>query len=87
MLECMLALLVVDLAQARGVDAGKAPCVSLRAEAIRGSLSIDVESDVVAPTEASSNPSWRLTLAHQLAAKLGARILPQIEAAYVVQFR
>lgn len=84
MLECLLAMLVLDLAQARAAAPAPPPRVILRAESARGSLSIEIESDGLIPTESS----WRLALAHELAGKLGARILPQLEAAtYIVQFR
>lgn len=85
-LECLLAALIVDLARAGardGVD-DRSPRVSLRAEATRASLAIEVESDGARPAAGS----WRLLLARELASKLGATILPQPEpAAYVVQFR
>jgi hypothetical protein len=91
MLECLLAILVVDLAQARAEDGAQSPRVILRAESTRGSLSIEIEIEGVAPAAArtkESLESWRLALAHQLAGKLGARIFPQLEdATYVVQFR
>jgi hypothetical protein len=86
-LECLLAMLVLDLAQSRDAQAGQ-PGVSLRVETARGSLSIEVESEGVAPIHTGQAASWRLTLAHELAGKLGARILTNLEpAAYAVQLR
>jgi hypothetical protein len=86
-LECLLAMLVLDLAQSRGLRAGQ-PGVSLRAQTAHGSLSIEVESEGVVPSQAAS---WRLTLAHELAGNLGARVLSNLSnsepATYAVQLR
>lgn len=91
-LECLLAMLLLDLAEARGADAARpTPRVSLRAQSASGSLSIEIESEGLESSESSespASPSWRLALAQELAGKLGARILPQLQpASYAVQFR
>jgi hypothetical protein len=94
-LECLLAMLLLDLAEARAADAAlPAPRVSLRAQSASGSLSIEIESEGLEPSDfsessdSSTSPSWRLALAQELAGKLGARILPQLQpASYAVQFR
>jgi len=79
-LECLLAALIVDLARGDG----RPPRVRLQTEASRASLAIEIESDGPPPVPGS----WRFLLARELAAKLGADILPQPDTAtYVVQFR
>jgi hypothetical protein len=88
-LECLLAMLLLDLAESRGADAAlPPPRVSLRAQSASGSLSIEIESEGLEPAEPPAPERWRLALAQELAGKLGARILPQLQpASYAVQFR
>jgi hypothetical protein len=73
-LECLLAALIIELARAaegRGGEAARrSPRISLRAEAERSALTIELESDGPAP----SASSWRLLLANDLATRLNATL-------------
>jgi hypothetical protein len=98
-LECLLGLLLVDLARAhvqhvrldgKDHEIVRSPNIRVDAEAGRGGLSIHLESDGARPAPGS----WRLLLAHELAAKLDAKLASPFDAAdssagaaYVVQFR
>jgi hypothetical protein len=94
-LECLLAALLVDLARASGRPSGSVPRAEndtapratrlrLWADAGRGSLEIELDSDGPRPAPGS----WRFLLACDLALKLGATITsPPDVAAYVVHFR
>jgi Pentapeptide repeats (8 copies) len=98
-LECLMAALIIDLARAdlaradlaradlARADLGgasRSPRVRVDAELGRRGLAIEIASDGVRPDPGS----WRLLLATDLAAKLGATLVSQPEvAAYVIQFR
>jgi hypothetical protein len=87
-LECLLAALLIDLARAadgRNVDAAlRAPRISLRTEAGRGGLVVEIESNGLPPVAGS----WRTVLAGDLAARLDATVsaLPG-SAGFLVQLR
>jgi hypothetical protein len=82
-LECLLAALVIELARA-GVDSARETRIEAHVEESRGSLAIAIESSGARPPDGS----WRVALAVELAARLGATIVPTPDAAaFVVQFR
>jgi nitrogen-specific signal transduction histidine kinase len=80
-LECLLAALIIDLARAadgRNVEAAlRAPRIGLKAEAGRGGLAIEIESNGLPPVAGS----WRTILASDLAARLEATLSPLPEGA------
>ena len=95
-LECLLAVLLLDLARAQvkhvqldGKDheISRAPRIHVEAEVGRRGLAICLESDGASP----SPDSWRFLLASDLAAKLDAKLVSSSQTAevgsYVVQFR
>jgi hypothetical protein len=84
-LEALVAALVVDLAKSHvGADAGSAPRVRIDSEVGRRGLAIEIGC-----AGARLDPaSWRLGLANDLTAQLGATLTVAAEDfAYVVQFR
>lgn len=86
-LECLLAILIVDLARATGgwgSESERSPRVRVEADAGRRGLAIEVSCEGARPDRSS----WRFLLAIDLAAKLDATLVSQPEvAAYVIQLR
>jgi hypothetical protein len=99
-LECLLALLLLDLARAqiehdvqhvqldgKNHEIHRAPHLRVDAELGRRGLALFLESDGARP----SPDSWRFLLASELAAKLDAKLVSSSRttdvASYVVQFR
>jgi hypothetical protein len=87
-LECLLSTLLIDLGRAAEVRAGgprpKQPHLEVLLDIGRQGLVVEIESNGAAPAPGS----WRLALAHELAAKLDAHVTPHPQTAgYVIQFR
>jgi hypothetical protein len=86
-LECLLAILIADLAWATGgwgSETERSPRVRVEADASRRGLAIEVSCEGAHPDPTS----WRFLLALDLAAKLDATLVSQPEvAAYVIQLR
>jgi hypothetical protein len=90
-LEGMLAALIVDLAAAQATAPG-AECDLAGTALVRVDADIDrrglaIEVSCAGARLAPSSPSWRLSLARELAAKLGATltVAPEVST-YVVRF-
>lgn len=86
-LECLLSTLLVDLGRAAEMKAGergRKPHLEMQVDVGRDGLVVEIESNGAAPPVGS----WRLALAHELAAKLDAQVsLHPTSAGYVIQLR